>query len=225
MNYEQNRMIDGSLDLGSDKYNMSLTSSIRGIASKYIANVLIAINKEIMDFSRSGSNSSFKYSEIEQFQQVINKKEIDPVLKKMMSESNSASVADFEKDSEGGNFFAQVCTDVIEAKVQNVINAITGVESAFNNSRIEIGVNVNSKGHPKPLKDIEVLRERTGTNMSSKVTEGAAGIAKDYLVDMFGKATRQIDNDVDLTTENYRREEIEFFREVTEESLNNESKI
>lgn len=108
MNYEQNRMIDGSPDLGSDKYDMSLTSSIKGIASKYVANVLISINREIMDLSQSGSNSSFKCSETGHVQQPKNKKEIDPALKRMMSGSNSASVADFDKDSEGGTFFAQV---------------------------------------------------------------------------------------------------------------------
>lgn len=114
---------------------------------------------------------------------------------------------------------------MIDAKVKSVINAITGVESAFNNKHIEIGVNVTSKENPRHSKDFEAHRERTGTNMSSKITEGAAGVAKDYLVDMFGKATRKIDNDLDLNPENYKREEIEFFREVTEESMNNESKI
>jgi hypothetical protein len=226
INYENNRVIDGSLDLGSDKYSMSLTSSIRGIASKYVANVLIIINDKINDLSRSGSKNSSTDFKIELVQQNKNKIETDSVVRVMISESDSASVADFDKVTDDGKHFAQVCTDKIDAKVRDAIKAMTGVESAFNNNKIEIGVNMSPSGRPRPSEDFEMInREHRGTpNSSINLTPGAATVAKDYLTDLFTTATKQIDEDLNFETENYNKNEIEFIREVTEESLKDESK-
>jgi hypothetical protein len=226
INYEKNRAIDGSLDLGSDKYSLSLTSSIRGIASNYIANVLVIINEKINDLPRSGSKNSSTHSKIELVEDDENRTETDPVVRIMISESDSASVADFDQVTDNGKFFAQVCTDKIDAKVKDVINAMTGVESAFNDNKINIGVNMASDGRPKPSKDFEMInRERRGTtNSSINVTQGAATVTKDYLTDLFTTATKQIDEYLHFETESYDKNEIEFIREITEESLKDESK-
>jgi hypothetical protein len=118
INYEKNRAIDGSLDLGSDKYSMSLTSSIRGIASSYVANVLVIINDKINSHTKNTENgkilvghcykNSSINSKIELVQEDQNQTETDPVVRIMISESDSASVADFDQVTDDGKFFAQV---------------------------------------------------------------------------------------------------------------------
>jgi hypothetical protein len=101
---------------------------------------------------------------------------------------------------------------------------MTGVESAFNNNKIEIGVNIAPNGRPRPSKDFEFINRdlRGTTNSSVNVTQGAATVAKDYLTDLFATATKQIDVDLNFETENYNKNEIEFIREITEESLKDE---
>jgi len=129
------------LELGSNNdrhiedynFSLSLTSSIQGTVAKYIAQVLMVMKEGISDIEKPLNQNSEKIEENKRLSAKSNSKtikKIDPAALAAMSDSESASINEFNKD-ETVNPLAVVCTDVIDKKVRMIMKSVTGMDATF----------------------------------------------------------------------------------------------
>ena len=241
INYEGNKMIDGDIGIENDIYNMSLSSSVKQFSTTYVKNVILAFAEKMNGVEPSEQSSEESQSpairlKVDDLTTQINEAPETKInlqastAKRLISDSESASVDDFDQDDDvvDGGFFAQVCTDVIGAKVKQVLKSMTGIENVLSGNKTNFVINTKSEEDESPVSSNK--QHTRNTILSSTVSQGAVVAAQDYLVNVYNQAVKavintnkcnQIESSPVLDSEG---NVIEFVREITEESLQNSGK-
>lgn len=241
INYEGNKMIDGDIGIENDIYNMSLSSSVKQFSTTYVKNVILAFAEKMNGIEPSEQSSEESQSpairlKVDDLTTQINEAPGTKInlqastAKRLISDSESASVDDFDQDDDvvDGGFFAQVCTNVIGAKVKQVLKSMTGIENVLSGNKTNVVINTKSEEDESPVSSNK--QHTRNTILSSTVSQGAVVAAQDYLVNVYNQAAKavinsnksnQIEPSPVLDSEG---NVIEFVREITEESLQNSGK-
>jgi hypothetical protein len=181
INYENNMMIDGQLDLTSQNYDLSLTSSVKNFSSAYIQKVLGEITTQMKAHEKSrGSKKSWHSAE--SGRHVI-------IDKDMMDGSDSESVDGFGASKVG--IFSQAISEVIDIKVKTILKSMTGLGAIFDKVENE-ETKERRQTEQATGESQEDNRGPRGTILSSNMSQGAAVVAHEYLNNVFTNSIQAV---------------------------------
>lgn len=227
MNYENNKLIDGDMGIEGDQFNISLTSSIRDFSSRYIHNVLVAINNQLNQLGDIRKSQESEQSEKESLTDPQEEAKRITALYGNISDSESADVDDY--DDNGSKLLASVCTDTINVKVKTLLKSMTGIEAVIQDKKTVMTI----QGQPQIEEERNTMSpDNNSANaiLSSTISQTAAEMAKDYLANVYNNTIRKVEQyealDPSWLTESAVPEpnEIQFVREVTEETFQGSGK-
>jgi len=139
-----------------------------------------------------------------------------------MMASDSESMDNFDQESNKGGLFAQV-SQTIESKIKTVMKSVTGAGIFFDDNKKPSVEEQRKKSNLVQAESNDMTKnEPRSTIMSSNISQTAAVVAQDYLTEVYSNALKSaVDQKAEYTLPPFANE-IQFVREVTEESIRNE---
>lgn len=208
-----------------------MSSSIRGTAAEFVTSILLQLDKEIKNEKEKRLSSQNSESQKSQARSLASfgsqkgeetePKKIDPEALAAMSDSESASYGDYNKDD--ANPITALCTDVIDQKVRGIMRSMTGMDNIVA-SKPTPNAQKGSQTPERRVSEVESYSNKDSIQIlrSSQFSEGVAELATGYLVDIYDQAARTLLEGTQQEIDQIDKSKIEFVRQVTEQSMASE---